>query len=79
MPGFIAPQLCELVTAAPNGGDWVHEPKLDGYRMPTLVIEAGIASWTSDNLVRQASYKGLREDKKAREVIVEFAHKLQNG
>jgi len=42
---------------------------------PTLVIEAEIASWTSDNLVRQASYKGLREDKKAKAVVVEFAHK----
>jgi bifunctional non-homologous end joining protein LigD len=41
---------------------------------PTLVIEAEIASWTSDDLVRQASYKGLREDKNAKEVVVEFAH-----
>jgi bifunctional non-homologous end joining protein LigD len=40
---------------------------------PTLVIEAEIASWTSDNLVRQASYKGLREDKKAKDVVVERA------
>lgn len=39
---------------------------------PTLVIEAEIASWTSDNLVRQASFKGLREDKKAKDVVVEF-------
>ena len=41
---------------------------------PTLVIEAEIASWTSDNLVRQASYKGLREDKQAKDVVVETAH-----
>jgi bifunctional non-homologous end joining protein LigD len=38
---------------------------------PTLVIEAEIASWTSDNLVRQASFKGMREDKSAKNVIVE--------
>lgn len=42
---------------------------------PTLVIEAEIASWTSDNLVRQASFKGLREDKKAKDAVVEFAAK----
>jgi bifunctional non-homologous end joining protein LigD len=40
---------------------------------PTLVIEAKIASWTSDNMVRQASFKGLREDKKAKDVVVELA------
>jgi bifunctional non-homologous end joining protein LigD len=38
---------------------------------PTLVIEAEIASWTSDGLVRQASFKGMREDKKAAAVVVE--------
>jgi bifunctional non-homologous end joining protein LigD len=37
----------------------------------TLVIEAEIASWTSDGLVRQASFKGMREDKPAKRVIVE--------
>lgn len=42
---------------------------------PTLVIEAEIASWTSDGLVRQASFKGLREDKPARKVVVETPHK----
>lgn len=42
---------------------------------PTLVIEAEIASWTSDNFVRQASFKGLREDKKAKDVIVELKAK----
>jgi bifunctional non-homologous end joining protein LigD len=42
---------------------------------PTLVIEAEIASWTSDNLVRQASFKGLREDKKAKDVVVELKTK----
>ena len=42
---------------------------------PTLVIEAEIASWTSDGLVRQASFKGMREDKPAKKVVVEKPHK----
>ena len=42
---------------------------------PTLVIEAEIASWTSDHLVRQASFKGLREDKPAKKVVVEIPHR----
>jgi bifunctional non-homologous end joining protein LigD len=40
---------------------------------PTLVIEAEIASWTSDGLVRQASFKGMREDKSALNVVIEVA------
>lgn len=39
--------------------------------VPTLVIEAAIASWTSDNPIRQASFKGPREDKPARDVVIE--------
>lgn len=33
MPAFIAPQLATLVKESPAGPDWVHEMKLDGYRM----------------------------------------------
>lgn len=40
MPGFIPPQLCELVATPPEGDDWVHEAKLDGYRMQ-LHVRAG--------------------------------------
>ncbi|HEV2547376.1 MAG TPA: non-homologous end-joining DNA ligase [Stellaceae bacterium] len=33
MPRFIAPQLSLSVTAPPEGPDWAHEIKLDGYRL----------------------------------------------
>src|SRR5437773_7261478 len=32
-PAWIKPQLATLVKAAPDGPDWLHEIKLDGYRM----------------------------------------------
>ena len=32
-PGFISPQLAQPAAAAPGGADWVHEVKLDGYRI----------------------------------------------
>src|SRR3954471_11125872 len=32
-PAWIKPQLAKLVEKAPDGPDWLHELKLDGYRM----------------------------------------------
>jgi bifunctional non-homologous end joining protein LigD len=40
---------------------------------PQLVAQVRFATWTADNLVRQAAFKGLREDKKASEVQREEA------
>jgi bifunctional non-homologous end joining protein LigD len=37
-PPFVEPQLATLAARVPGGGDWIHEIKLDGYR-----ILAGVA------------------------------------
>src|SRR3954463_6200135 len=39
MPSFIEPQLCKLVDRAPSDPGWVHEIKLDGYRLQLRVEE----------------------------------------
>ena len=49
---------------AQKGVQWVQ---------PKLVAQLAFASWTSDNLLRQASFRGLREDKPANEVEREAA------
>jgi bifunctional non-homologous end joining protein LigD len=38
IPQFIPPQLCGRVSRPPVGDDWVHEIKLDGYRMQLRVV-----------------------------------------
>ena len=40
MPGFIKPQLATLKSKAPQGEQWIHEIKYDGYRVQ-LHINAG--------------------------------------
>jgi bifunctional non-homologous end joining protein LigD len=38
---------------------------------PEQVVEGDFTTWTADNLLRQAAYKGLREDKRATSVVLE--------
>ena len=40
---------------------------------PTLVVDAAFVEWTRDGLLRHPKFVGIREDKKARDVIREVA------
>src|SRR5258705_11804396 len=48
LPAWVAPQLATLVSGPPPGDEWVHEIKLDGYRI-LLRIEGGRASLLTRN------------------------------
>jgi hypothetical protein len=41
-PAWIKPQLAALVKEAPDGADWLHELKLDGYRMHARLDAGGV-------------------------------------
>lgn len=46
LPGAIEPQLATLVDEAPRGEEWVHELKLDGYRVLCEVKDGKARIWT---------------------------------
>ena len=39
-----------------------------------VVVEVTYLTWTEDNLLRQVSYQGQREDKPARQVVRSVPH-----
>ena len=43
LPGFVSPQLATLVDAVPEGKNWLHEIKFDGYRILARVEKGNVA------------------------------------
>ena len=60
----------EIPPSAARGAHWVK---------PELVAQISFATWTADNLVRQAAFKGIREDKPAKSVQRELAQSRAMG
>ncbi len=50
LPAFVPPQLATRVDAAPEGADWLHEIKLDGYRMQARLANSDAALLTRTGL-----------------------------
>ena len=50
LPGFIAPQLCTAVDRPPAGDGWVHEIKLDGYRIQMRIEDGDVSLKTRNGL-----------------------------
>ena len=50
IPDFIPPQLCKKVGRPPTGEDWVHEIKLDGYRMQLRAVHGDVVMRTRKGL-----------------------------
>jgi DNA ligase D-like protein (predicted ligase) len=50
LPAWIAPQLTQLVDAAPDGDQWLHEIKYDGYRMHARLDRGAVKLLTRTGL-----------------------------
>jgi bifunctional non-homologous end joining protein LigD len=49
-PGFIKPQLATLRSSPPTSGDYIHEIKLDGYRIQAHIRDGYASLWTRGGL-----------------------------
>ena len=54
-------------------------PREARFAKPELVAEVEFSEWTRDGVLRQPSYKGLRTDKRAQEVVRETADPVASG
>ena len=69
LPAKLEPQLATLVDAAPDGPEWLHEIKFDGYRLLTRIQHGAVRlltragnDWTARMPALAASLAGLPVD-----------------
>src|SRR5947209_5703477 len=61
LPAWIPPQLAQLVKTAPDGPDWLHEIKFDGYRMHARLDHGSIQLLTRKGLDWTRKYPAIAE------------------
>ena len=59
LPQWIPPQLAQLVDKAPSGAQWLHEIKLDGFRMAARIERGEVKLLTRTGLDWTARYPGM--------------------
>ena len=61
LPRWIKPQLTQLVAAAPEGDDWLHEIKFDGYHMHARVDRGAVRLLTRTGLDWTHKYPAIAD------------------
>jgi bifunctional non-homologous end joining protein LigD len=61
LPEWIQPQLTSLVAAAPEGDEWLHEIKFDGYRMHARLDRGAVKLLTRTGLDWTHKYPAIAE------------------
>jgi bifunctional non-homologous end joining protein LigD len=59
LPAFVPPCLATLTDAPPEGQDWVHEIKLDGYRLQARIANGSVQLLTRTGLDWTARFPSL--------------------
>ncbi len=60
-PKWVKPQLCKLVDAPPQGPEWLHEIKYDGYRMHARLDRGSVHLLTRTGLDWTHKYSPVAE------------------
>ena len=61
LPPFVPPMMCELHKTPPPGSDWLHETKLDGYRLEAALNGAQVRLYTREGLDWTARFPRIAE------------------
>jgi ATP-dependent DNA ligase len=59
LPGWIKPQLTNLIHQPPEGPEWLHEIKFDGYRMHARLNRGAVRLLTCTGLDWTNKYAGI--------------------
>jgi bifunctional non-homologous end joining protein LigD len=62
LPQWVPPQLTQLVDAAPEGDQWLHEIKFDGYRMHARLDRGDVRLMTRTGLDWTHKYPPIPQD-----------------
>jgi bifunctional non-homologous end joining protein LigD len=64
-PSEYRPQLATLTRTPPQGDEWIHEIKYDGYRIGCRILERGVALWSRNGKDWTGHFPGVAEAARA--------------